>query len=42
MEKPFHGHFIQGVGKKGVEGKPIAGPRSFEWVKAGLESLDWD
>lgn len=34
MEKRLHGRFFKGVGEDDEEGKPIAGPRSFEWVKA--------
>ena len=35
MKKRLHGRFFKDVGEDEVEGKPIAGPRSFEWVKAG-------
>ena len=41
MKKRLHGRFFKGLGEDDEEGKPIAGPRSFEWVKAADRTDSW-
>ena len=36
MAKPLHGRFFQGTDKD-ANGRAIAGPRSWDWVKSGYD-----